>query len=186
MPNPTAPAEGSGLTIDLITDAAGTAFLKRAVASNVVTGATQDAAWQGIATHQEAETGFGFGSPTVVVAGADPAGAVRGLAVTSNGTLKVEYAGGTLAHGARAMTGGAKIALTTTSTPCSGVLVKAYSGNSATVYVGGPGVTADTTPGTGGYPLGASESVGVPCRNATEVYIVGTGTDGVAWIAARD
>ena len=84
------------------------------------------------------------------------------------------------------MVGGAKAALTAVSTPCSGVLVKAYTGNSAAVYVGGSTVTADTTAATGGYPLAAGESVGVPCRNATEIYIVGTGTDGVAWIAARD
>lgn len=101
------------------------------------------------------------------------------------GEVGVYPTSGTLKHGAKAMTGGARVVIAG-STPCQGVLVRAYDDNVATIYVGGSTVTADKTAATGGYPLTPGESVGVPCRNANEVYVIGTGTDGVAWIASAD
>jgi hypothetical protein len=96
---------------------------------------------------------------------------------------------GTLAHGNRNATGTAQLQLTGTSTPCQGVLIKAREANVNDVWVGKTGLTADTTEATGGYRLAAGQSVGVPCRNANEVYLrwaTYKAGDGVEWIASAD
>ena len=141
--------------------------------------------------------GYGTTSVTVVrgwngttaathLDGAAAVGSVALPAVANGrGELLAYGTSGTLAHGARAMTDGARIAISAASVPCQGVLVKASPGNAEAVYVGGAAVTPDVE-ATGGYPLAAGESVGVPCRDATEVYIVGTGTDSVAFLASAD
>jgi hypothetical protein len=123
--------------------------------------------------------------------GTNAAAVWRGFRVaTVNGSTLAEAGvyptSGALENGAKQMTGGARIAISSTSVPCQGVIVKAYSDNATTLYVGKSDVTADKTAATGGYPLEPGESVGVPCRNANEVYVIGTGTDGVAWIASAD
>jgi len=104
---------------------------------------------------------------------------------TIHGEMGVYPTSGTLENGHKAMTAGAAVAISGTL-PCQGVLVKADSDNAATIYVGKSDLTADKTESTGGWPLVPGESVGVPCRNASEVFIRGTGTDGVAWIASVD
>lgn len=96
---------------------------------------------------------------------------------------------GSLAHGNRNATNTSQLQLTGTSTPCQGVLVKARAANVNDVWVGKTGLTADTTESTGGWRLKPGESVGVPCRNANEVYLrwaTYTAGDGVEWIASAD
>jgi len=99
--------------------------------------------------------------------------------------LQVYPTSGTLENGSKVL-GGSTATVISTSVACQGVLVKAYSDNIATIYVGKSDVTADKTAATGGWPLEPGESVGVPCRNVTEVYIRGTSGDGVAWLASCD
>lgn len=102
------------------------------------------------------------------------------------GDLSVYTTSGSLGHGHVATTGANAIQITSTSTPCQGVIVKAHKENAATIYVGTSAVTADYTASTGGYPLEAGESVGVPTQNANLVYVRGSTGDGVAWIASKD
>jgi len=95
---------------------------------------------------------------------------------------------GALENGAMTTTGTSAIALSATSIPCQGLVVKADKNNLDTVYVGKSDVTANATNTTGGYPLEPGESVGVPCRNVNEVYIRRPGSNNVAvaWIASAD
>jgi len=94
---------------------------------------------------------------------------------------------GTLENGAKTTTGSTAIALSSTSIPCQGLVVKALSANTTTIWVGKSDVTADATATTGGYPLEPGESVGVPCRNVNEVYIRGAASGlSAAWIASAD
>ena len=102
------------------------------------------------------------------------------------GDLGVYTTSGGLENGNMQLTSTSALALSATTVPCQGVIVKARSTNAATIYVGKSDVTADNTNATGGYPLDPGESVGVPCRNLTEVYIRGTSGDGVAYLASTD
>lgn len=63
----------------------------------------------------------------------------------------------------------ASTATTTRRAQSAGVLIKALSTNSETVYVGGSDVTTSN-----GYPLAASESVSLPIDDPSRIYIVGT------------
>lgn len=49
------------------------------------------------------------------------------------------------------------------------VIVKVPAGG-ATVYIGGAAVTADTTAGTGGFPVAAGESLSVPVGAEEVIY----------------
>lgn len=61
-----------------------------------------------------------------------------------------------------------------------GVIIKALSTNTGTIYVGLVGVTAAT-----GYPLDAGETVTIPVDNANKVYaIASVDNQGLAWMAA--
>jgi hypothetical protein len=183
MPNPTALINGNGMAQDTPVDDGGDGYLKLAVGSKVVAGADAAGAWQGAATHVDGEA-FEAADGVVLVAGYDAVGdAIIKLRADSNG--KLMGSAGKLAHGGMQMTAGAREAITTTPTPCSGALVKAYDDNAATIWVGGSLVTAGKT-STGGYPLEPGESVGVPCEDAADIYVIGSGTDGVAWFASAD
>lgn len=85
-------------------------------------------------------------------------------------------------------TGSTEIAITSTSTPCQGVLVKADPDNTVDVWVGVTGLTTNKTNATDGYRLAPGESVGVPCRNANTIFIRrGASTNvGVYWISSID
>jgi len=63
--------------------------------------------------------------------------------------------------------------MTTNSSPLNtGVRVKALAANSTDkVYIGLTGVTTST-----GYELVASAEVLIPCRDASTLYVIGTGT----------
>jgi hypothetical protein len=78
MANPTAPTEGSGLTVDLISDTAGAARLKLSVGSNTIAGATNVGGYQGVATHQVGST-FTNGHPTVLAGVDDGTGHVAAM-----------------------------------------------------------------------------------------------------------
>lgn len=173
MANPTAPTEGSGLTLDLITDSAGTPRLKLAVGSNVVTGATNGGAWQGVASHQEAQTGYGFGSPTVVVAGRDSGTAVRGVAVAADGALITGGASGSVASSSVSLTSNVAAALPTSALANrKRLLVQASSSNSVATYVGGSNVSE-----VNGYVLTAGAEAELPVGTATVYALAGkTGT----------
>ena len=103
--------------------------------------------------------------------------------------LGVYPTSGTLSHGNRNAVNTSQLVLSAASVPCQGVLVKAREANTNDVWVGKTGLTADTTEGTGGWRLQPGASVGVPCRNANEVYIrwaTYTAGDGVEWLASAD
>lgn len=70
--------------------------------------------------------------------------------------------------------------------PCQGALIKAPSTNSATVYVGTSTVAATYGATHSGYPLDPGDSVGVPCRNASEIYLIGTTGDKVNVVISSD
>jgi hypothetical protein len=52
-----------------------------------------------------------------------------------------------------------------------GVVIKALTANTGTVYVGGAGVTS-----ANGFPLTAGESISYAATNANLIYIVGSDT----------
>lgn len=51
-----------------------------------------------------------------------------------------------------------------------GVVVVKVPAGGATVYIGGSDVTADTTAGTGGFPLAAGDTLSVPYSPGEAVY----------------
>jgi hypothetical protein len=58
------------------------------------------------------------------------------------------------------------------------------SPNSAPVYVGGAGVTADNMPETGGMPICPGETLFVPLENLELLYAISTAANQqLAWIA---
>ena len=52
-----------------------------------------------------------------------------------------------------------------------GVQVLANSANTVKVYVGPSGVTSDSSDSTDGYPLSAGESVLLPVRSPSEIFV---------------
>jgi len=108
------------------------------------------------------------------------------LNATDVAEMGVYPTSGALWNGCQTLATGSPEALSATSIPCQGVLVKATKENAATIFVGRTGSTADYADTTGAYPLEPGESVGVPCRNVNEVYIRGTASDRVAWLASID
>lgn len=174
-----------GQSTDTPYGADGVSKVKLSVGS-VDVGLTPDAAWQGVATHMDGDA-FAASDGIVVVGGVDGT-TPRKLAVDSNGNLIIttSSSSGSLENGAQTLAGSAAEALSSSSIPCQGVLVKAASTNLATIYVGKSDVTTDFADATGGYPLEPGESVGVPCRNVNTVYVRGTTGDKVAWLASAD
>lgn len=123
------------------------------------------------------------GTNAAAVVRAYRTGTVNGTVLGAMGVYPVS---GAIGHGYKAMTAGARTQITSTSTPCQGVLLKANEDNTAAVYVGGSTVTADTTASTGGFPLQPGEKQSFPCSDANQIYIIGSGTDGVHWVANKD
>lgn len=63
-----------------------------------------------------------------------------------------------------------------------GVLIRADGGNSATVYVGGPSVTANSS-ATGGFPLVAGAAIQIPFDDPSELYVISVNeSQDVAWV----
>jgi hypothetical protein len=124
-------------------------------------------------------------------AGTNRANLMRGYrqaALNSEPTaaLGVYDVSGALDNGNMQLTSASAIAIAASSIPAQWAIIRARSANTSTIYVGKSDVTADTTNATGGFPLDAGESVAVPCSNLTQIFIIGTSGDGVAWIASCD
>lgn len=66
---------------------------------------------------------------------------------------------------------GTRVALTSTSTPCSWVMVIALTSNTMQVNVGDNGVVAATGATERGVPLSAGDSVVLPVNDASKVFI---------------
>lgn len=65
-----------------------------------------------------------------------------------------------------------------------GVQLRAGEANTALVYVGGPDVTAGSTPATDGFPLAAGEALFVPIDRIDKLYVVAEAADqDVYWFA---
>ena len=62
------------------------------------------------------------------------------------------------------------------------VSVKARKANVGTVYLGTVTVTADETPGTGGYQLSPGDMHTFPVLDIGTVYVVGAAGDGVSYL----
>lgn len=106
---------------------------------------------------------------------------------TTTGDFGVYPTSGLPGTGYKVTTASTEIAISSTSVPCQGVIVKADPDNAEDVWVGATGITT-TKATTDGYRLAPGESVGMPCRNANTVFIRrGAATDvGVYWAASRD
>lgn len=65
-----------------------------------------------------------------------------------------------------------------------GVLVVADASNSAVVYIGRKGVTADNDVDTGGIPLPAGTAIFLPIEDPTLLFVISTSdTQDVAWMS---
>lgn len=87
------------------------------------------------------------------------------------GDLGVYPTSGLPATGYKVTTAGTEIAISSSSIPCQGVLVKADPDNTEDVWVGPTGITTNKTAATDGYRLAGGESVGIACRNVNTVFI---------------
>tara|TARA_B100000700_G_scaffold320652_2_gene418345 strand:+ start:2338 stop:2637 length:300 start_codon:yes stop_codon:yes gene_type:complete len=63
-----------------------------------------------------------------------------------------------------------------------GVQITADSDNAATIYVGNSNVTADAADTTDGYPIAAGETVVIPTRKPSDLYLIAeSGDAGKVW-----
>jgi len=82
-----------------------------------------------------------------------------------------------LDHGSKSSIGTSAVQLTTSSIKTiKGVIVKAATGNSGTIYIGNSDVTSGTTDATDGFELGAGAGVTVEIDNVNKVYAIGSTT----------
>ena len=184
MADPLSILNTRGQSTDTLWGADGVSRIKLSIGSKDV-GLTPDAGWHGVASHMDGDT-FDASDGIVIVGGVDGT-TPRKLLVDATGRLIVaSSSSGDLENGCQTLAGATAEALSAASIPCSGVLVKAASTNTGTIYVGKSDVTTDFADSTGGYPLEPGESVGVPCLNVDDVYIRGTTGDKVAWLASVD
>jgi hypothetical protein len=87
-------------------------------------------------------------------------------------------------HGAKSSIGTTALQLTSAEFYCRrGLLIKAASGNSGTVYVGKSDVTTGSADATDGFPLAASEAVTIEVDDPRKVYVRGSASgQKVFWI----
>ena len=80
------------------------------------------------------------------------------------------------AHGSKSSISTTAVQMITTSTRAfKGVLVKASTSNTGTIYVGSSsGVTADGGDSSSGFPLAAGESLLVPTDDASDIWLIAT------------
>ncbi len=62
-----------------------------------------------------------------------------------------------------------------------GVLVRADSANTGTIFIGNSDVTAGTTDATDGFPLAAGEAKSFPVDNPNKLYAIGSATNQIAY-----
>lgn len=135
-----------------------------------------------MSTQQEA---YGQIANYNILPGTRADGQSSALEVDNKGNLKINSQFNALATGP--LNGQAKIAITSTAvqlgsnTLINGVVLTAKSTNSASIVVGGSGVT-NTTDGTGnGYILAAGASMSWAISNTNLLYINGTSGDIVSF-----
>lgn len=94
----------------------------------------------------------------------------------AQGAPIVNHATTTISHGNKTVTtAGTSVALKATSTAAKWIWVHAYSANTGKIAVGGSGVNASGTVGTGtGGALAAGESIMLPVFDLANVYIDAT------------
>lgn len=66
-----------------------------------------------------------------------------------------------------------------------GIQIYAHEDNENVIYLGfSSDVTADGADATSGFPLSAGDSINLPARNISEIYVIadGAGTNKVYWI----
>ena len=105
------------------------------------------------------------------------------LEANAAGSLLPALVGGPLVGQSKIVSTGVAVRLNGgTSQPLTnGLIITALSTNTATIEVGGSGVT-NTIDGTGnGYILAAGASVSFAVTNANDIYINGTSGDIVSW-----
>lgn len=108
-------------------------------------------------------------------AGANAAALLRSYFATTinselQGHMGVYVASGTTKTGYKVTTASTEIAISSTSVPCDGVVVKADPDNAEDVWVGATGITT-TKATTDGYRLAPGESIGLAARNLNAVFI---------------
>lgn len=123
----------------------------------------------------------------VQIAGSDGTN-LRALATDTSGHLLVTATANTLPTAAGV--GQTKIAVTGTAVQLAsnalvnGVILSASTSNSASITVGGSGVT-NATDGTGnGFILAPGASVGIAVSNTNELYVNGTAADVVSFVGS--
>jgi hypothetical protein len=80
---------------------------------------------------------------------------------------------GRFAHGRRSSIGTTPVAIVATSMHLAkGIELRAADENTAALYVGGQGVTADAADATSGFPLVAGDSLFLPVDDPSVVYVV--------------
>lgn len=90
-----------------------------------------------------------------------------------------------LRHGRATGVGTSAVPLTSVDVHLAkGVQLKADEANTGTVFVGGAGVTAGTTPATDGFPLAPGDGLFVPIDRASKLRLIATAaSQNVYWLA---
>jgi hypothetical protein len=142
---------------------------------------------------QEGDTGYpiifmSYDDTTALAAALFRAYQIQVLQGGTVGNLGVYPTSGTCQNFGKTLNGTIAERITGSSgtLPCQGVLIKASTSNASTVYIGESNVTANEGLATSGYPLEPGESVGVPCRDANDVWVRGANGDKIACLASGD
>lgn len=140
----------------------------------------------------------GTGNPILFLTEDDLSSALRAVLLKSYqsglvngqrlGDLGVYPTSGKPKTGYMVTTGSTEIAISASSIPCQGVIVKADPDNTEDIWVGATGITVNKTNATEGYRLSPGESVGIPCRNVNTVFVRrgASSNMGVYWTASID
>lgn len=104
------------------------------------------------------------------------------LQTDASGNLKVTatYVAivfGALTTGSKSSIGTSAVQISSTSVVASsGITIRSALANSATIYIGPSGVTANTAAATDGIPLNPGESISMPLNNLNLLYVIATAT----------
>lgn len=117
----------------------------------------------------------------VEVVGVDSNGVLRRLLVNSLGAPSSEV-GTTVVNGKKSVSvTNTAVALSSSSNPVkNGIVIRALTANTGTVYIGSSSVTSSN-----GHELAAGESTSVAISDVNFVYVNGTSGDGVSFLGAN-
>lgn len=140
--------------------------------------------WLAIGSHVDAAAFTASTDPVAVVGGVQSGGTtVRKLAVDSSGRIITTTDRVFTGQGhAQVSTPGTAVQLRSSSTVCRLIQIIADAGNTAAMYFGVVGVTADTNATTGGYQLGAGKQMTIDATNLNIVYVNSTAAGGVSFL----